>query len=156
GGTLGTAVFLSILFTSAGHNIPTEYAKAQGTDAFKQAAAAHPDQLKLITGGTGSLNDTSFLHHIESVLAHPFLVGFSDAMDLVFTVGAIVLVAAFVLSLFMKEVPLRTMSGQQARAAAEAAAAAAVTDVELPVGAAAPDESTAGEDAGRATHAQIR
>ena len=123
GGTLGTAIFLSILFTSAGHNIGHEYAKARTTPAFQQAAAAHPDQVHLLGSGGGSLNDTSFLHHIDSVLAHPFLVGFSDAMDLVFLVGSCVLVVALLLSVRMREVPLRMMSGQQARAAAEADAA---------------------------------
>ena len=58
------------------------------------------------------------------MLAHPFLVGFSDAMDTVFLTGAAVLVLAFVFACFMKEVPLRTMSGNQARKADEAAAQA--------------------------------
>jgi hypothetical protein len=44
-------------------------------------------------------------------------------MDMVFLVGACVLVIAFLLALRMREVPLRTVSGQQARAAAEADAA---------------------------------
>jgi len=61
------------------------------------------------------------------------LVGFSDAMDLVFIVGAGVLVFAFVLALMLKEVPLRMVSGLQA--AREAAAAAGK-----------------GPDAGGATH----
>jgi hypothetical protein len=46
-------------------------------------------------------------------------------MDSVFLVGALVLVIGVVLSIMMKEVPLRTMSGQQARAAAEQSAASA-------------------------------
>ena len=123
GGTLGTAVFLSILFTSAAHEIPKQYAKAQHTPAFQAAAQAHSDQLRsLKLGGGGNLNDTSFLKSLDPTLAHPYLVGFSNAMDLVFVVGAGVLVIAFVLSLFMKEVPLRTISGAQARRADEAAA----------------------------------
>ena len=44
-------------------------------------------------------------------------------MDLVFLVGAGVLVIAFVLSLFLKEVPLRMQSGLEARAMRPAAAA---------------------------------
>jgi EmrB/QacA subfamily drug resistance transporter len=124
GGTLGTAVFLSILFTSAANEIPKQYDKAQHTPAFQAAAQAHADQLhSLQLGGGGNLNNTSFLKSLDPVLAHPYLVGFSNAMDLVFTVGAGVLVIAFVLSLFMKEIPLRTVSGAQARRADEAAAA---------------------------------
>jgi EmrB/QacA subfamily drug resistance transporter len=130
GGSLGTAVFLSILFSSAGSHIVSAYTKAKTDPAFQQAVAAHPDQLKAITGG-GDLNDTSFLHRLDSVIAHPFLVGFSNAMDLVFLVGALVLVIGVVLSWLLKEIPLRSMSGQQARQAADAAAATAEIDLSL-------------------------
>ena len=116
GATLGTAVFLSILFSSAGSKIESAYQQARGTSDFQAAAQAHPNQLASVSGGA-DLNNTDFLKGLDSVLAHPFRVGFSDAMDLVFLVGGLVLVIAFVLSLLMKEVPLRTVSGQQARAA---------------------------------------
>ena len=124
GGSLGTAIFLSILFTNAASGVKTQYAKAADDPAFQAAAAAHPDQVKLLHGG-GSINDTSFLHGMDKTLSHPFLVGFSNAMDVVFLVGALVLVIGVVLSLLLKEVPLRTVSGQQARAAAEQNAQAA-------------------------------
>ncbi|MDT4945642.1 MAG: hypothetical protein QOH14_2375, partial [Pseudonocardiales bacterium] len=140
GGTLGTAVFLSILFTSAGTHIASEYAKAATTPAYQAAVQANPQDAQLLKSrlsGAGGLNDTSFLQHIDRQLAHPFLVGFSDAMDLVFAVGACVLVLAFVLALFLKEVPLRTQSGLQAAQAARAAAAAEDPDL---------------ADAGGATH----
>jgi predicted MFS family arabinose efflux permease len=120
GGTLGTAVFLSILFSTAPSKIASAYSTASGTTAFKQAVAAHPDQLKTVTDGSSSLNDTSFISGLDKTIAHPFLVGFSNAMDLVFIVGAIVLVVAFVLALLLKEIPLRQVSGIQA-ANAEAA-----------------------------------
>ncbi len=134
GGSLGTAVFLSILFSTAGTKIVSAYAHAGSDPAFKQAAAAHPDQLALLHG-SGNLNDTAFVQKLDPILAHPFKVGFSNAMDLVFLVGALVLVVAVVLSVMLKEVPLRTMSGQQARAAADAAEAGGPVDV--PGGAAA-------------------
>jgi EmrB/QacA subfamily drug resistance transporter len=104
GGSLGTAIFLSILFTQAASNIPRELAKSHVT----------PPK------GAVNINDTSNLAKLPSDVKHPILVGFSDAMDTVFLAGAIVLVLAFVCSLLLKEVPLRTVSGQQARAAAEA------------------------------------
>jgi len=127
GGTLGTAVFLSILFSQAGSHIGNNYASARATDAFKAAEAAHPDQAKSLAN-LHDLNDTGFLHGMNKVLSRPFLTGFSSAMDMVFLVGACVLVIAFVLSLFMKEVPLRTMSGMQAAAAAAAATDPNVAD----------------------------
>ena len=120
GGTLGTAVFLSILFSAAPTKIAAQYADAAHDPAFQAAAAAHPDQLKQITAGSGSLNDTSFVQELDKVLAKPFLVGFSQAMDLVFLVGAIVMVAAFVLSLMLKELPLRQLSGIEAEKAEQA------------------------------------
>ena len=139
GGTLGTAVFLSILFSSAGTKIAGAYEKAGRTPQFRAAARAHPDQFADIKGG-GSLNDTKFLHGMEHVLAQPFRVGFSGAMDLVFLVGACVLVFAFVLSLMLKEVPLRMVSGLQA---AREAAAASNPDAADPGGATHdPERST--------------
>jgi EmrB/QacA subfamily drug resistance transporter len=125
GGSLGTAVFLSILFSSAAGKIRSAYDKAAQTPAFQHAVHAHPDQVRQLNLGSGSganLNDTSFLQGLPSELAHPFLVGFSNAMDLVFIVGAAVLVLAFVLAVMLREVPLRMVSGLQA--ARDAAAAA--------------------------------
>jgi EmrB/QacA subfamily drug resistance transporter len=108
GGSLGTAVFLSILFTRAGTEIPHELAKS--------GVQVPPGQF--------NLNDTSGLKSLPDAVKHPILVGFSNAMDTVFLVGAFVLLIGVVLSAVMKEVPLRTMSGQQARAAARSAAEA--------------------------------
>jgi EmrB/QacA subfamily drug resistance transporter len=112
GGTLGVAVFLSIVYSVVGGKIGSAFADAKGNAAFDAAAKAHPDQLKMLTsassGGTGTLNDTSFLKHIDPVLGHPFKVGFTEAINVAFLVGAAVLVIAFVLSTLMKEVPLRT------------------------------------------------
>ena len=119
GGSLGTAVFLSILFTRAQTNIPHELAKS-GVQ---------------LPPGKFDLNDTSGLKSLPDTVKHPILVGFSNAMDTVFLVAAFVVLIAVVLSVMLKEVPLRTMSGQQARAAAAQAARGAPTDV-APVGAA--------------------
>jgi hypothetical protein len=144
GGTLGTAVFLSILFTGAGKYIPAAYRKAGTDPAFQQAIHNHPRDAQALHSGlssSGGLNDTAFLHKIDSVLAHPFLSGFSQAMDLVFLVGACVLVIAFVLSLFLKEVPLRMQSAMQMRREAEAEAEAARTSA---AAAGAPAASAAG------------
>jgi EmrB/QacA subfamily drug resistance transporter len=112
GGTLGVAVFLSIVYSVVGDKIGAAYSDARTSTAFQQAAKAHPDQLKTLTsasnGGSGTLNDTSFLKHVDPVLGHPFKVGFTDAINVAFLVGAGVLVIAFVLSTLIKEVPLRT------------------------------------------------
>jgi EmrB/QacA subfamily drug resistance transporter len=115
GGTLGVAVFLSIVYSVVGGKIGSAFADARHSQAFQQAAKAHPDQIKILTsassGGSGTLNDTSFLNHIDPVLGHPFKVGFTEAMNVAFLVGALVLVVALVMSALMKEVPLRTSAG---------------------------------------------
>ncbi len=146
GGTLGAAVFLSILFSSAPGKIASAFDKAQSTPAFQAAAKAHPDQIATLQSGSGNLNDTSFVSKLDKVIAHPFLVGFSDAMDLVFIVGAIVLVFALVLSFLMKEVPLRRVSGIQAAQAEAKANAAALAEANG--GAGSGTHSVAQEDAG--------
>lgn len=121
GGTLGTAIFLSILFSLAGSRISHQYTKAAHTPAFLAAARAHPEQIASLHHNlSGGLNDTSFLSSLARPLAHPFFVGFSDAGSVVFTVTAVLLLAAIVLSACLKEVPLRLVSGNQARAQAEA------------------------------------
>lgn len=129
GGTLGTAVFLSILFSTAPVRIADQYAKAGTTAAFRAAAAAHPDQIQTLQRNTGALNDTAFVNGLDKVLAHPFLVGFSQAMDLVFLVGAIVLVSAIVFAAFLKEVPLRAKSGIETSKAESGVSAAPGAEV---------------------------
>ncbi len=123
GGTLGTAIFLSILFSSAGTKISAEYAKAASDPAYQAAAKANPGQVASLQQHlSGGLNDTSFLNGLAKPLTHPFFVGFSSAADLVFAVCAIVLLAAVFCSTRLKEVPLRLLSGNQARAQADAEA----------------------------------
>jgi EmrB/QacA subfamily drug resistance transporter len=141
GGTLGTAIFLSILFSQAGTKIAQQYTKAATDPAYLAAAKANPGQVaSLHQHLSGGLADTSFLNGLAKPLAHPFFVGFSTAGDVVFAVTAILLIAAVVLSSFLKEVPLRLVSGNQAKAAAEAGAgelAAAVDPAVAPAGSAA-------------------
>jgi EmrB/QacA subfamily drug resistance transporter len=123
GGTLGTAIFLSILFSEAGTKIGQQYAKAATDPAYLAAAKANPAQVTSLQQHlSGGLDDTSFLNGLAKPLVHPFFVGFSSAGDVVFAVTAILLLAAVVLSACLKEVPLRRVSGNQARAAAEASA----------------------------------
>ncbi|MBE7190051.1 MFS transporter, partial [Jatrophihabitans endophyticus] len=105
GGSLGTAIFLSILFSSATGNISSELSKSG---------------VSLPAGKSFDINDTSSLASLPSAVKQPILVGFSNAMDLVFLVGGLLLILAVIVSARMKEVPLRTVSGQQARASQNA------------------------------------
>jgi hypothetical protein len=122
GGTLGVAIFLSIVYSTVGQKIQSAYQSASGGAAFQAAAKAHPEQLsQLQNTSTKALNDTAFLNTDNSVLTHPFKVGFTTALTFAFLVAAVVLTVTLVLAIIQREVPLRTMGGRQA-AAVEAAA----------------------------------
>jgi len=134
GGTLGTAVFLSVLFGTVIGNIKDAFAAAAKTPAFQQALAdpaviGNPDNATVLqmlkgTGGPISIDDSSFIAKLDPRLARPVLEGFANSMDLVFTMGAAVLAIAFAVSFFLPEEKLRTQSGIQARESEEAATAA--------------------------------
>jgi hypothetical protein len=133
GGTLGTAVFLSVLFSTLTGNISSDVRAASSTPAFQQAIAEHPDQAALFrtpsssegsdssNGAAGALEDTSFINRLDPRLGAPFKSGFSDSMDLIFLLAAGVLVVGFVTTSLLPELPLRTQSGIQARAGEDAA-----------------------------------
>jgi EmrB/QacA subfamily drug resistance transporter len=113
GGTIGVAAFLSILFT----RLPTDIG-----EAVQDTASANPElapQLQQIGGAAGDLSDTSFIQQLPEALALPFKVGFSNTMDLVFLVAAVVVALGFFLLLLLPELPLRNVSGIQARQDAE-------------------------------------
>jgi len=130
GGTLGTAVFLSVLLSTLPGRIADAFNSVRGTPGFQAALAAHPDQAATLQGagsGSADLNDTSFISRLAPVIAHPFKVGFSDSMSTVFLMGAAIMVVGFVIVLLLPEIPLADRSASQARAAeaqAEAGAAA--------------------------------
>ncbi|OSY41882.1 MFS transporter [Streptomyces platensis] len=138
GATAGTAIFLSVLFSTVGDKIAAAFKDAASTERF-QAALRDPavlhdpankpvlDMLKHPGNGnsSGVLSDSSFIQHLDPRLAEPFKRGFAESMHTVFLMGAIVVALAFLLMWFIKEVPLRQISGLQARAEADAEAAAA-------------------------------
>jgi EmrB/QacA subfamily drug resistance transporter len=130
GGTLGAAIFLSILIGLLPEKIKGAFEAARTTPAFQQAAAAHPEQLRQMSqaaaGGTADLNDTSFINRLAEGLAHPFKVGFSEAMDHVFLIVAAFMAVGLIVVWFLPELPLRQLSAAQERERADAAEAAAL------------------------------
>jgi EmrB/QacA subfamily drug resistance transporter len=139
GGTVGVAVFLSILFSTLPDRIKEHFQSAAHSPSFVAALqnpsvvgnpANKPVVDALHSGGAGGnvggvLQDSSFLHHMDPRLARPILQGFTDSIDLVFLAGAVVMVVAFLVTLFIKEIPLRTQTATQAAAAEGVVAAAA-------------------------------
>ncbi|MGW3177351.1 MFS transporter [Streptomyces sp. NPDC001153] len=134
GGTAGTAVFLSVLFSTVGDKIGSAFRAAYATPAFRAALhdpavrhnPANAPVLEMFkhpgaSGGSGSgvLDDSSFIQRLDPRLAEPFKVGFTDSMQLVFLIAAAVMVLSFLVAVWTKEVPLRKVSGLEAQAAEE-------------------------------------
>ena len=122
GATAGAAVFLSITYSAAGPAIRTAYARAS-SPSLRAVAARHPGQagaLRLASSGSQSgLNNTAFLGHLDPVLAQPFRQGFTSALDIAFLAAAVVMGAALVLALLIRELPLRTTVNAATAAPAE-------------------------------------
>jgi hypothetical protein len=141
GGTLGVAVFISILFNrlpdaikaSLGNKEVVAGLSSAATDSSLPvetqqmaggllAASQNPDLFdQLSANGPDLSTDSSFLTNLDPRVARPFLMGFADSTVAVFVSAAAVVAIAFVLSWFIKALPLRTKS-----AAEEAADAAAM------------------------------
>jgi len=152
GGTLGVAVFLSILFSVLPDRIQSAFGKIAPTPEF-QAALKNPQsptgnnqanadlihslqQAQAGGGGGGGgainpLSDSSFIQQLDPQLAKPFLVGFSEAMDLVFLIGSAVMVVAFIVVWFLPHVELRSGSAYQSRGEQDAADAALAAETEV-------------------------
>jgi EmrB/QacA subfamily drug resistance transporter len=156
GGTLGTAVFLSVLFGTLSDKIADAAARnsagiqAALSDPAVVADPANAPAVALFQGGgrasgsASALDDSSFIEKLDPRLARPFLEGFASAVDLVFLLGTAVLVVAFLVVLFLPEEPLRTVSGLQAREADQAAANAAAAALPPEAGEAELESATAG------------
>ncbi len=127
GGSLGTAVFLSIMFSTVAGNIASEFEKAAPTPQF-QAALADPAVLEdplnaavigVITSGSLegaeeagiSLDDTSFIQRLDPVLAAPFEEGFADSITDVIFISSFITMAALIFALLVPQLPLREKSG---------------------------------------------
>jgi EmrB/QacA subfamily drug resistance transporter len=147
GGTLGTAVLFSVLFTRIPDTIKEVFATPRVRNGIGEALAdpkvvADPNNKHIIellqngqsggSVGTALDGDTSFLNHSDPRLAAPFLEGFSNAAVTVFWVALCVVLVAFVLSLFLKVAPLRAKSALQENADADAAVAQASGDERPP------------------------
>lgn len=135
GGTIGTAVFISVLFSTVRDRIADAFRDVSGTPEFTAAVRdpavradpANEPVLRALDGGSlegVSLDDSSFIGHLDPRLARPFLVGFADSMSLVFLIAGVLVVAGFVLLLFLKELPLSRQSAMAARQAEAQATAA--------------------------------
>jgi EmrB/QacA subfamily drug resistance transporter len=132
GGTLGAAIYLSIVFSLLPDRIGSAFAAARTDPAFLAAVRDHPDQAQQLAnaarGGDSALNDTSFLKGLVAPLAHPIKVGFAEAMSTSLLVAGIIMVAGLVVVWFLPELRLRDASAAAERAAQDRAADAAAQE----------------------------
>ncbi|MEZ2391400.1 MDR family MFS transporter [bacterium RCC_150] len=108
GGAVGTAVFISMLFSLAADKIATGMKDALGSADYLKvlkdpAVAADPANAKLYDffkngASNDSLNDTSWLHHANPVLTRPITEGFAQAIDGVMLTAAALTGLAFLIS----------------------------------------------------------
>ena len=103
GGTFGVAAALALLFGSLAGNIQA------------RARAAHlPPQIIEKFKHASALNDTSIIKTLPPLIRRVVLEGFADSMHTVFVAVFVLLIPAFVLAFFIKEVPLRNLGGAAA------------------------------------------
>jgi EmrB/QacA subfamily drug resistance transporter len=100
GGTFGAAISLAVLFGSLLGNIRE-----------RAIAAGLPAEVVAQIERTSALDDTSRIADLPAAVQRVVLQGFADSMSTVFFVVALLLVPAFVLTLRVKELPLRTEGG---------------------------------------------
>ena len=136
GGTLGTAILFSVLFTRIPQTIADAFASTSVKNGIAEAVAdpkvlADPANKQILElfqqaqngGSVGNAldGDTSFLNGSDPRLAAPFLEVFNNAAVSVYWVALAVVLIAFVLSFFLKAAPLRAKSALQENADADAA-----------------------------------
>lgn len=131
GGTFGVAVFMSILFSQVTSKIVgafedpkvAEGISAALSDRTVMADPANQSIIGLLREGSGAAGeitvDSSFLIGADERLTLPFRIGFVESSLSVFLIATLFVGMAFVISFFVKEIPLRDKSASQE--AAEAA-----------------------------------
>ena len=114
GATLGTGIFLSLLFGRLGDLVKDRFAAALQTPDY-QAALADPANAATVQAlqgltnseGTSGFNDTSWLNTANDVIVRPILDGFTDATNLVTTVGAAITVFGILFAIFVPNLELK-------------------------------------------------
>jgi len=113
GATLGTAIFLSLLFGRLGDAVGSRFGAAVKTAEY-QAALADPANADTVgrlnalqNAGHAAFDDTSWLSSANRTLIYPILQGFTDATTLVCVVGAIITAFAIIFAFFVPDVRLR-------------------------------------------------
>ncbi len=106
GATMGTAVFLSILFSQIGVQSNQRFEAALANPEF-QAALTSPanaetlQQLESIQTGASAFDDSSWISNANEILVRPLLEGFTDSLAIIFITGAGLMVLALLAAYFV-------------------------------------------------------
>jgi len=131
GGTIGVAIFLSVLFTTVGGHIASAFQQEtpqiqaavhsglQLTPMDKKVLSPDPAVQAQVTAEFSQ--NSSIINDMSDVVARPFKVGFTKSMTQDFWITGGVSLLAFLSLLLMPEVVLRATSAQAAAAAAQEA-----------------------------------
>ncbi|MEV6807893.1 MDR family MFS transporter [Streptomyces sp. NPDC051132] len=114
GGTVGTAAFLSVLFSTAAGRITDRLADARHDPGYRRLLA-EPGNAHALAGvvrpaGGVDLEDSAFLRALDPGAALPFLEGYVASMRVVFLAGAAVALVAFLIAAW--RVPDLTLSDE--------------------------------------------
>jgi len=125
GGTAGVAVFLSVLFATLAEKGAWIGEQIKTVLMTKPELLQLPENAILQQAGPEGITklvaeDSSFLQTISPEISKPILIAFTESGVSVFAAAAAVIAVGFVLSFFVKEVPLRKMSGVAAMAEEDA------------------------------------
>jgi MFS family permease len=104
GGSIGAAVFGAVLSSRLTHYLSEQLAQA----GVRPGGSTHVDA-----------NDVQAIQHLAAPIKSIVLGAFSTALDDTFRVGVPFIVAALVIALFLREVPLRTGPGPGGPAAVD-------------------------------------
>ena len=125
GGTFGVAVFMSILFSQLTDKVVGAFDDPEINAGIAEALAdrdvtSNPANAEIISilqnGATAASQitiDSSFLIGADDRLTLPFRIGFVDSSLGVFLLATVFVGIAFVISFFIKEIPLRDKSAAQ-------------------------------------------
>jgi hypothetical protein len=124
GGTLGVAIFMSILFGQLKDQVIGAIERADVKAGLSEALSdpaviaepANGPILELLSSGAAAdaiSQDSSFLIGADDRLTAAFRIGFVESSLPVFLLASLVVLVAFALSWFIKEVPLRSKSASQ-------------------------------------------
>lgn len=106
GATMGTAVFLSILFGQIGVNSNQRFEEALANPEF-QAQLNNPEnfetleRLESIKTGASALDDSSWIANSNEILIRPLLDGFTDSLSLIFIIGSGLMLLGLITAYFV-------------------------------------------------------